>query len=344
MADETFTALTVDDLAARLGSRARALAARRWLFDLKSVPAALPERIPGVSAEAWARLRARTSLPPWKVLARRQALDGTTKFALDLSGAVVETVLIPGAGRSTVCVSSQAGCTRHCRFCATATLGFTRSLAAGEIVLQYLVARASAPAEAPARNVVFMGMGEPMDNLDAVLAAVSRLTDEGAPRLAATNVTVSTSGVAPGIERFLRECPAHLALSLNATTDAQRERLMPHTKTWPISALLAPLRADHGRGSGRRYFIEYVLWEGVNDTDADARRLADLLAGLPAHVNLIPHNGFAGSGLGPPAEERVLAFKDLVHGAGVRCLVRRPRGREIAAACGQLALSASAVE
>jgi len=182
----------------------------------------------------------------------------------------VETVLIPGPGRSTVCVSSQSGCTRHCQFCATATLGFTRPLAAGEIVLQYLVARAAAPREDPARNVVFMGMGEPMDNLDAVLAAVNRLTDEGAPRLSAANVTVSTSGVVPGMERFLRECPAHLALSLNATTDAQRERLMPHNKVWPIAALLDTLRVDHGRGSGRRYFIEYVLWEGVNDSDADS--------------------------------------------------------------------------
>jgi 23S rRNA (adenine2503-C2)-methyltransferase len=339
--DETFTELTLDELAGRLGSRARALAARKWLFDAKPVPAALPDRIPGVSTEAWASLRATASLPPWRITAQREAPDGTTKFVLDLSGVAVETVLIPGPGRSTVCVSSQAGCTRHCQFCATATLGFTRPLAAGEIVLQYLVARAAAPHEGPARNVVFMGMGEPMDNLDAVLAAVNRLTDEGAPRLSAANVTVSTSGVVPGMERFLRECPAHLALSLNATTDVQRERLMPHNKVWPIAALLDTLRVDHGRGSSRRYFIEYVLWEGVNDSDADASRLAVLLAGLPAHVNLIPHNAFAGNHLRPPTAERVLAFQRLVREAGVRCLIRLPRGSEIAAACGQLALSGS---
>jgi 23S rRNA (adenine2503-C2)-methyltransferase len=334
-----FTELTLDELASRLGSRARALAARKWLFGAKPVPAALPDRIPGVSTEAWASLRATAPLPPWRITGRRKAPDGTIKFVLDLSGAAVETVLIPGPGRSTVCVSSQAGCTRHCRFCATATLGFTRPLAAGEIVLQYLVARAAARREDPARNVVFMGMGEPMDNLDAVLAAVGRLTDDGAPRLAAANVTVSTSGVVPGMERFLRECPAHLALSLNATTDRERERLMPHTRTWPIAALLDTLRADHRRGSGRRYFIEYVLWAGVNDSDADATRLAALLDGLPAHVNLIPHNRFAGSALEPPAPDRVRTFQRLVHDAGVRCLVRLPRGAEIAAACGQLALS-----
>jgi 23S rRNA (adenine2503-C2)-methyltransferase len=283
-------------------------------------------------------------MPAWTVTDRAEAADGTTKFVLDLSGAAVETVLIPGPGRSTVCVSSQAGCTRHCQFCATATLGFTRSLAAGEIVLQYLVAAAEAPHGAPARNVVFMGMGEPMDNLDAVLAAVDRLSDAAAPRLSTNNVTVSTSGVVPGMERFLRECPAHLALSLNATTDAKRERLMPHNKVWPIAALLDTLRADHARGSRRRYFIEYVLWEGVNDTDADAARLAALLAGLPAHVNLIPHNAFAGNRLRPPSPARVLAFQRLVHAAGVRCLVRWPRGREIAAACGQLALNGHAEE
>jgi 23S rRNA (adenine2503-C2)-methyltransferase len=337
--DETFTGLALDELTGRLGSRTRALAARKWLFDAKPVPAALPERIRGVSTEAWASLRATAPLPPWRIKERRGAPDGTTKFVLDLSGAAVETVLIPGPGRSTVCVSSQAGCTRHCQFCATATLGFTRALTAGEIVLQYLVARAAAPLDAPARNVVFMGMGEPMDNLDAVLAAVNRLTDEAAPRLSPTNVTVSTSGVVPGMERFLRECPAHLALSLNATTDSDRERLMPHNKVWPITALLDTLRADHGRGSGRRYFIEYVLWEGVNDSDADASRLVALLAGLPAHVNLIPHNAFAGNHLRPPAAERVLAFQGVVHEAGVRCLVRLPRGREIAAACGLLALN-----
>jgi 23S rRNA (adenine2503-C2)-methyltransferase len=339
VADETFTGLALDALANRLGSRTRAMAARKWLYAARPVPTSLPERIPHVTTEAWAAVRATAPMPAWRLADRAAAADGTTKFVLDLSGAAVETVLIPGPGRSTVCVSSQAGCTRHCQFCATATLAFARSLAAGEIVLQYLVATAEAPPRAPARNVVFMGMGEPMDNLDAVLAAVNRLTDAAAPRLSPNNVTVSTSGVVPGMERFLRECPAQIALSLNATTDAERERLMPHNKVWPIAALLDTLHADHARGSSRRYFIEYVLWEGVNDTDADAARLVALLTGLPAHVNLIPHNEFAGNRLRPPSPSRVLAFQRLVRAAGVRCLVRWPRGQEIAAACGQLALS-----
>jgi 23S rRNA (adenine2503-C2)-methyltransferase len=337
--DETFTGLSLDALADQLGSRTRALAARKWLYAARPVPTSLPRRIPRVTGDAWAAVQASAPMPAWRLTDRAEAADGTTKFVLDLAGAAVETVLIPGPRRSTVCVSSQAGCTRHCQFCATATLGFVRSLGAGEIVLQYLVATAEAPPGAPARNVVFMGMGEPMDNLDAVLAAVERLTDAAEPRLSPNNVTVSTSGVVPGMERFLRECPAQIALSLNATTDAERERLMPHNRIWPIAALLDTLRVDHARGSSRRYFIEYVLWEGVNDTDGDAARLVALLAGLPAHVNLIPHNAFAGNPFRPPSAPRVLEFQRLVHSAGVRCLVRWPRGQEIAAACGQLALS-----
>ena len=145
-----------------------------------------------------------------------------------------------------------------------------------------------------------MGMGEPIDNLDEVLRAVEVLTGEAAPGLGRRHVTVSTSGVLPEMKRFLASSRAQLALSLNATTDEQRERLMPHNRTWPIASLLGALREDAAAGSGRRYFVEYVLWRDVNDTDDDARRLAALLADLPAHVNLIPHNAFAGKSAAPP--------------------------------------------
>jgi 23S rRNA (adenine2503-C2)-methyltransferase len=333
----SLTGLPLAELGVLLGSRTRALAVRKWLFETRPLPAALPARIPGVSRVAWDVLRSATALPEWRLTSRAQAPDGTTKIALSLGEAVVEAVLIPASGRSTVCVSSQAGCTRHCRFCATATLGFSRALTAAEIVLQYAVAAADATADGPARNVVFMGMGEPMDNLDEVLAAIGVLTEPGAPGLSLNHVTVSTSGVLPGMKRFLAESRAHLALSLNATTDEQREELMPHNRTWPIASLLDALREDAAAGSGRRYFIEYVLWDGVNDSDGDAGRLAALLAGLPAHVNLIPHNAFEGSALRPPPPERVLAFQAALQQGGLRCLVRWPRGAPIAAACGQLA-------
>jgi 23S rRNA (adenine2503-C2)-methyltransferase len=208
------------------------------------------------------------------------------------------------------------------------------------MVAQFLFARADAPQEAPARNVVFMGMGEPMDNLDAVLAAVEVLTQLPAPGLSAGHITVSTSGVLPGMRRFLRESRAHLALSLNGTTDAQRERLMPQTRSWPIAELLGVLREEALGRPGRQPFIEYVLFEGINDSDEDASRLVQLLEGLSARVNLIPHNPTPRVDLRPPSRSRVLAFQDRVHRGGVRALVRWPRGQEIAAACGQLALIA----
>src|SRR5687767_14106684 len=171
----TFTALSFEALEKLLGSRARATAARRWLYRGRRVPSELPARIPGVRAAAWDVVRRAAPLPSWRLIRREASADGTLKYALDLSGATVEAVLIPGRGRSTVCVSSQAGCSRACTFCATATLGLLRPLTAGEILLQYAVAAADAPAGSPARNVVFMGMGEPMDNLDAVLEAIDRL-------------------------------------------------------------------------------------------------------------------------------------------------------------------------
>jgi len=337
MAAEFLTSLSLEELTARLESRTRAVFVRKWLYGPGALPEILPWRLPGIRPDHWTRLREHAPLPSWRMARRDASKDGTVKLAVGFGEAVVETVMIPARGRSTVCLSSQAGCTRRCSFCATAQLGFARQLTSGEILLQYALAQAEAPPEAPARNVVFMGMGEPMDNLDEVMSAVDRLLEPGAPCLAADHVTVSTSGVLPGLRRFLREGRGLLALSLNGTTDEQRERSIPHTRTWPIGDLLEALREDQRRGSGRRYWIGYVLWQGVNDSDDDASRLAGLLQGLPAHVNLIPHNPYAGSEYCPPDESRMLRFQSLVSGRGVRCLIRRPRGQDIAAACGQLA-------
>ena len=286
---------------------------------------------------AWEALRTRLPVPEARVVTRRVATDGTIKYAIGFGDAVIETVMIPGRFRSTICVSSQAGCTRRCGFCATATLGFQRALTAGEILAQLIVAQGDAPVGSPARNVVFMGMGEPMDNLDEVLPAVDALLGNPGPCLAARHVTVSTSGVLPGIERFLAESPANLALSLNATTEETRRALMPHDKRWPLGDLLALLRADLVTHPRRTHFIEYVMLEGVNDSDEDAARLVALLDGLPAHVNLIPHNVAEGIAYRPSPAARVKAFQDHCHKAGVRTLIRQPRGQDIDAACGQLA-------
>jgi 23S rRNA (adenine2503-C2)-methyltransferase len=328
-----FPALTLSELSDELKSRTRALEALKWLYARAELPASLPHRIDGVSHREWSAFVARTAWAPPEIVRTAESPDGTTKFALRFGDVTVETVRIPAKGRHTVCISSQAGCTRACQFCATQTLGFKRSLTAAEMIFQFLVARG--------RNVVFMGMGEPMDNLEEVLRAVQVLTQSPQPQLKAQSVTVSTSGVLPGMRRFLSESKASLALSLNATSDETRAKLMPHTKTWPIHALLDALKDDAKRDTGREHFIEYVLFDGVNDTDADADRLAQLLDGVPSRLNLIPHNPFEGNPYRPPPHARVLAFHARMLEHGTRCLVRWPKGREIAAACGQLALKSS---
>jgi 23S rRNA (adenine2503-C2)-methyltransferase len=340
--------MTVHELTEALGSRARAMETLKWLYAQRPLPAGLPRELEGVSHRVWKPfLDAGHTLVTPKVVTRQLSEDGTTKYALDFGGTSVETVRIPAKGRSTICVSSQAGCTRKCTFCATKELGFIRQLSAEEMVAQYLLARSEDTPDQPASNVVFMGMGEPMDNLDEVLRAVEVLTQSPAPQLRHVSVTVSTSGVLPGLKRFLAESKASLALSLNATTDEVRQQVMPQTRTWPIAALLGALRDDAARrGNKRDYFIEYVLFGGLNDTDADVDRLVALLDGLPSRVNLIPYNPFrvqgadgGGNGLRTPTPERVTAFHARLVERGVLALVRWPRGREIAAACGQLVLS-----
>jgi 23S rRNA (adenine2503-C2)-methyltransferase len=331
------TGLTLPGLSELLGSRTRALALLRWLYASKRTPEVLPATLPGVSAAAWQRVCERFELRPPQLIERLASPDGTVKFGLSFEGAMAETVLIPAKRRSTGCVSSQAGCTRRCVFCATARQGLTRNLSAAEIVGQFLVARVEAPEGAPLRNVVFMGMGEPMDNLDAVLTAIEILTQAPAPLLGMGQITVSTSGVLPGMRRFLRESRANLALSLNGSSDEQREALMPHNAQWPLASLLEALREEAARRP-RLYFVEYVLFAGVNDTPGDAHRVLALLKGIPARVNLIPHNPFGVSELRPPEPSRIEEFQSIIRGGGIRCLVRSSRGQEIRAACGQLAL------
>jgi 23S rRNA (adenine2503-C2)-methyltransferase len=333
-------ALTVDELTLALGSRSRALETLKWLYAQRPLPSVFPDTVPGVSHRVWKGFLEQHAWALPRVAERQSSIDGTTKYALEFAGTSVETVRIPAAGRSTICISSQAGCSRKCTFCATKELGFIRQLKAEEMVMQYLVARAEAPPEQPATNVVFMGMGEPMDNLDEVLRAVSVLTQGPMPQLRNVAVTVSTSGVLPGVKRFLSESTASLALSLNATTDDIRAVVMPQTKTWPIGSLLDALREDTvRRNSKRTYFIEYVLFGELNDSDEDADRLVRLLEGIPARVNLIPYNPFPGTALKTPSAERVMAFHRRVMDQGLLTLIRWPRGREIAAACGQLVLS-----
>ena len=333
-------AATVKDLSALLGSDSRGLALRKAL--LAGPLEALPAKVPGVAEAILGPLRASLVLPKARVTSTLHAEDGTAKSALQFGdGQSAETVLIPSRTRATVCVSSQSGCTRACAFCATATMGFRRNLTAGEIVHQYLVAREAATrAGMDASNVVFMGMGEPLDNIDAVLAAVRSLTDVS-PGLSPRRVTVSTSGVVPRISRFLKESRASLALSLNASDDETRTRIMPHNKTWPLASIMATLR-EASAERPRRFFVEYVQLPGVNDAPADASRIATLLRGLDCHVNVIPHNPFAGSPFRAPSREETLRFHDQIKAQGLTGIIRWPRGRDVAGACGQLALRSTA--
>ena len=324
--------LTVRALEELLESRTRAVAAAKWIYGPRPWSDAMPAAVDGLGAAAWSKLRTTCDPSDVRIAARSTATDGTIKLVMAVDGGAVESVMIPTPRRSTICVSSQIGCTRSCTFCATATLGFRRNLRADEIVAQFLIARSVAPASAPAKNVVFMGMGEPMDNLDEVLTAVEILTQSPAPQLGHAQVTVSTSGVLPGMKRFLAESKCSLALSLNGTTDAQRLAVMPQTKSWPIDALLALLR-DH---PDRVHFIEYVMFDGINDSDDDAVRIIELLRGINARLNLIPHNPIAESPLCASPRERIEGFRRVTVAAGIRTMIRWPRGSDITAACGQL--------
>jgi 23S rRNA (adenine2503-C2)-methyltransferase len=273
------------------------------------------------------------------VLDRRfDSSDGTRRYLLQLGDLrTVEAVLMPEEARDTVCISTQVGCPVNCAFCLTARMGLERNLTAGEIVGQVLfVARDNRLAPDGRRlNVVMMGMGEPLLNLDAVLKATRLLTDENGVGLSPRRLTLSTAGIIPGMEELGRAAVRpKLAISLNASTEEQRRELMPITRKYSLKDLLAACRAYPLRPWERLTF-EYVLLKGVNDTDADARRVVGLLGQLKCKLNLIALNPGPDIPFEGPEPERAAAFQAIVRRA-LPCFVRKPRGRDIYAACGQL--------
>lgn len=322
--------LTPDALAVRLGSPGRARNVFRLLADGR-------DPFDMLSAGARARLHAATQMVLPVVRGRAQSTDGTVKLLLGLEdGREVETVLIPEKKRTTICVSTQVGCVRGCRFCLTATMKLLRNLAPAEIVGQVFaglreVAGRGMP---PLRNVVFMGMGEPLDNAEATRSSIEILTSgfQFGPR----HVTVST--VAPSARAVARMegWPAHVAWSLHAADDDLRRRLIPTARS-----AVKELRDAFAALSIRSLFVEVALIDGVNDRLEDADRIALLFQGFPAEVrlNLLPMNRTPGgdSGLGPSPEPVVRAFQDRLREAGYFCIQRRARGADAAAACGQLA-------
>ncbi len=297
------------------------------LVQISTLPAQLREELAG---------QHRIGLP--EIATRYQSTDGTRRYLLRLEDArTVETVLMPEGGRDTICISSQVGCPVDCKFCMTALLGLERNLTPGEIVGQVLlVARDNDLLRDSSRlNIVMMGQGEPLLNLNNVLKATRLLTDPAGVGLSPRRITLSTAGIIPKIEEMGRAAVRpRLAISLNASTEETRQELMPITRKYHLKDLLAACKAYPLRPWEKLTF-EYVLLKGVNDTDADARRVVKLLANLNAKVNLIALNPGPGIPFETPDPERVSSFQAIVR-RSMPCFVRKPRGLDIFAACGQL--------
>ncbi|MBA0656392.1 hypothetical protein Goklo_008751 [Gossypium klotzschianum] len=267
------------------------------------------------------------------------ASDGTRKilFALD-DGLVIETVVIPcDRGRTTVCVSSQVGCAMNCQFCYTGRMGLRRHLTAAEIVEQAVYARRLLSGDVGSiTNVVFMGMGEPFHNIENVIKAADILVDEQGLHFSPRKVTVSTSGLVPQLKRFLHESKCALAVSLNATTDEVRNWIMPINRKYKLSFLLETLREELKFKNNYKVLFEYVMLAGINDSIEDAKRLIDLVKGIPCKINLISFNPHCGSQFRPSSDEKMIEFRNILAEGGCIVFMRFSRGDDQMAACGQL--------
>jgi 23S rRNA (adenine2503-C2)-methyltransferase len=287
------------------------------------------------------KLAQAAAIEPPVVVSEGASADGTRKWLLKVDGAnAVEAVFIPEAGRGTLCVSSQAGCTLDCAFCSTGKQGFNRNLTTAEILGQLWLANKTLGGHGPARpvsNVVFMGMGEPALNLDEVIPALKLMIDDNGYGLSRRRVTVSTSGVVPGMDRLAAECPVALAVSLHAPDDALRDEIVPINRKYPLKDLIAA--CNRYLESAPRDFItfEYVMLDGVNDTDAHARGLLGIAKKVRCKFNLIPFNPFPRSGFKRSSDARIRGFAQVLQRAGLTVTTRKTRGDEIDAACGQLA-------
>lgn len=267
--------------------------------------------------------------------------DGTKKLLYRLDdGNAIEGVLIPGPGRLTLCVSSQVGCASGCGFCRTGKTGLVRNLSPAEIVNQVFAAQTESAK--PVTNIVLMGTGEPLANYEAVRSFVQIATDRNGMGFSNRKVTVSTCGLAPAIERMADDpdMDASLAVSLNATTDEVRDRIMPVNRTYPLARLMQALHY-YCTATANTVTVEYALFKSLNDSDQDAARLMDLLSGLPCMINVLSFNPFPGAPFERPDEERVYAFRNILLNHGFVAVVRNSRGADINAACGQLRAASS---
>lgn len=350
LARTNLSGLTLGELRATLAeafgldakkARMRANQVWRWIYHYGVVEF---DAMTDIAKEMRAKLAERFVIARPEMIERQVSNDGTRKYLLKMGpGVEVECVFIPDVGRAgALCVSSQVGCTLNCTFCHTGTQALVRNLTAAEIVGQVMAVKddleewPSGGDDRRLSNIVFMGMGEPLYNLDNISKAIDVISDGHGISISRRRVTVSTSGVVPQMHRLGEETSAMLAISLHAVNDPLRDVLVPINRKYPIAELLDACRNYPGVGNARRITFEYVMLKDVNDTDAEARELVRLLKGVPAKINLIPFNPWPGAPYECSSWERIEAFADIVNRAGYASPIRTPRGRDILAACGQL--------
>jgi 23S rRNA (adenine2503-C2)-methyltransferase len=330
----------LNDFFARMGEKPfRARQVLRWLhragegdFDAMS----------DIAKSLRAKLKSEACILPPTLLSDHTAADGTRKFLCDVgNGNAVETVFIPEEDRGTLCISTQAGCALDCAFCSTGKQGFNRNLTVAEIIGQLWLANRAlgfvAKEERIISNVVLMGMGEPLANYENVLPALHLMLDDNAYGLSRRRVTVSTSGIVPAIDRLGQDCPVALAVSLHASNDALRDRLVPINRKYPLVDLMAACRRYLVVAPRDFITFEYVMLDQVNDRDCDAQELLKLTRDVPCKFNLIPFNPFPNSGFRRSSVPRIRRFADILMAAGIVTTTRKTRGEDIDAACGQLA-------
>lgn len=300
------------------------------------------EKMTDIAKSFREQLRAEATITPPQLLAEQVSEDGTRKWLLDVGvGNGVETVFIPEDDRGTLCVSSQVGCALECTFCSTARQGFNRNLTTAEIIGQLWWANRALGRDPKGdriiSNVVMMGMGEPLANFDNVVAALRLMLDDNAYGLSRRRVTLSTSGLVPAMDRLREACPVALAVSLHAPNDQIRDEIVPINKKYPLRELLAACERYLEKAPRDFITFEYVMLEGVNDSVENARELVSLVRDVPCKFNLIPFNPFPGSGYARSSRDAVMRFRDILIAAGYVVTVRKTRGDDIDAACGQLA-------
>jgi len=334
-------ALVAADICAPDKAKMRASQMWRWIHHQGVTDF---DAMTNIDKETRARLAERFTLARPEIVERQVSADGVRKWLIRFApGIEAETVYIPDVGRAgALCVSSQVGCTLNCTFCHTGTQALVRNLTAGEIVAQVQIARddleewPSDKAERKLSNIVFMGMGEPLYNLDNVADAVDVISDNEGMGLSRRRITVSTAGVVPQLHALGTRIGAMLAISLHATNDELRNQLVPLNRKYPIAELMAAIKTYPGASNARRVTFEYVMLKGINDSPAEARALVRMLAGLPAKINLIPFNPWPDSPYECSDWSTIEAFAAIVNKAGYASPIRTPRGRDILAACGQL--------